>query len=72
VRLVGERTGDDGKGYRWRVEVTKLPDQPPAESVALYSVAVEIGWDEGGTPRQVRLESLRAAMVPRPAKAEAE
>lgn len=52
----GDQRGEDGGGFAWRTRIV------PAESaggLTLYAVSVAIGWKEGGTPREVRLETQR-------------
>lgn len=61
--LPGEREGDDGGGYRWRVRVTQSagaaarPTDPSAASLTLYAVTVWITWGEGARTRDVRLDT---------------
>lgn len=70
TRLVpADRRGDDGGGYWWRVRVAPVASAsvrpvglvgPRAASsipVVLYGVSVWIGWNDGGTDRQVRLDT---------------
>ncbi len=51
-----DRSGDDGGGFAWRLRVV-----PAATSggLTLYNVTVAVGWRDGGTPREVRLETQR-------------
>ena len=51
-----DRRGDDGGGFAWRLRVV-----PEATSggLTLYAVSVAVGWRDGGTPREVRLETQR-------------
>ena len=51
-----DQRGDDGGGFAWRLRVV-----PEASSggVTLYAVTVAVGWRDGGTPREVRLETQR-------------
>jgi general secretion pathway protein I len=59
----GEREGDDGGGYHWRVRVTQSagavvrPTDPSASGLTLYAVTVWIIWHEGARTRDVRLDS---------------
>jgi general secretion pathway protein I len=59
----GEREGDDGGGYHWRVRVTPLvgaptpPAQPPATPLTLYAVNVWITWQDGPGTRDVHLQT---------------
>lgn len=74
--VVGEQSGDDGSGFRWRVRVSPLGTAPVARGdaatvargpfVALYQVSVEVGWDSDGSPRAVRLDTERVGAVPPP------
>lgn len=70
-------SGDDGGGYRWRVEVrpresTVLqfgndPDNagasPPLRAT-LFAVAVAISWSAGARPREVLLDTQCLAFAP--------
>ena len=51
-----DRRGDDGGGFAWRLRVA-----PAATSggLTLYDVTVAVGWRDGGTAREVRLETRR-------------
>ena len=68
--LVGVKEGDDGNGYRWRLDVKpfSLPpsngsgDQP--RTPMLYSVTVTISWAEGKNQRAVSLASERLGKMP--------
>jgi hypothetical protein len=52
----GDQRGVDGGGFAWRLRIV-----PEATSggFTLYAVTVAVGWREGGTPREVRLETQR-------------
>ena len=64
-----DQRGDDGGGFRWRLRVVPLASAllrpvglvgPRAQTsfpVVLYEVMVWIGWGDGGTERQVRLDT---------------
>jgi general secretion pathway protein I len=56
-RLEGIHDGDDGGGYRWRIDV--IPFAPPvaATTPMLYRVTVTISWAERGRGREVSLAS---------------
>lgn len=67
----GERQGDDGGGYRWRVWIRaagstgkqdaagrQLPGND-ALVVTLYATTVWITWRDGAADRAVRLDSAR-------------
>jgi prepilin-type N-terminal cleavage/methylation domain-containing protein len=65
----GDQRGDDGGGFQWRTRVAPVasasvravglagPQGGKAFPVVLYSITVWIGWNDGGTERQVRLET---------------
>jgi general secretion pathway protein I len=65
----GDQRGDDGGGFRWRLRVAPMtsvtlrpvglgsPGAAAAFPVALYAVTVWIEWNDGGTERQVRLDT---------------
>jgi general secretion pathway protein I len=70
ARLVpGETSGDDGGGFRWRQRVAVVasttlrpvgmigPRAAASIPVSLYAVSVSISWSDGGTERQVRLDT---------------
>ncbi len=54
----GDTTGDDGGGFRWRVRIAPLAAAAP---ITLYQVSVWIGWRDGGTAREVRLDTQQVA-----------
>ena len=65
----GDWRGDDGGGFRWRLHVAPVagaslrplgligPRAASSVPVVLYDVSVWIGWTDGGTERDVRLET---------------
>jgi general secretion pathway protein I len=67
----GDWTGDDGGGFRWRLHVARLASaalpstgaqaagaqQAAPGQVVLYGITVWVGWSDGGTGRQVRLDT---------------
>jgi general secretion pathway protein I len=64
--VAGDNQGDDGGGYRWRVRVTPTATtalQPHGTAgrsgipVTLYAVSVWIAWRDGGSSRDVRLDT---------------
>jgi general secretion pathway protein I len=61
----GERGGDDGGGYRWRLKITpSAVAQPPQEAapanrLVLYNVEVSVSWSDGGRPHSVVLHTQR-------------
>jgi general secretion pathway protein I len=66
----GEREGDDGSGFRWRVKITpSAAAQPPQGAapenrVVLYSVEVSISWSDSGRPHSVVLHTQRTGTQP--------
>jgi general secretion pathway protein I len=64
-----DRRGDDGGGFQWRLRVTPIanaalrpvgligPRSATTHQVVLYEVTVWIGWNDGSTERQVRLDT---------------
>ena len=69
----GTLEGDDGGGFRWRVQVrpAEAPTERPLGSrgqrrlmrvqTMLYAVAVQVQWSEAGKERAVQLETLQVA-----------
>ena len=62
----GEREGDDGGPFRWRISITPTataepdPAAPPStERLVLYNVEVGISWTVAGRKREVVLHSQR-------------
>jgi len=61
----GEREGDDGSGFRWRVKITpSAAAQPPQGSapenrLVLYNVEVSVSWSDSGRPYSVVLHTQR-------------
>ena len=67
--VAGDRRGDDGGGFRWHLRVAPVaaaslrpigltgPRATSSISVVLYSVTVWIGWSDGATEREVRLDT---------------
>ena len=61
----GEREGDDGSGFRWRVKITpSAAAQPPQGStpqnrLMLYNVEVSVSWSDGGRAHSVVLHTQR-------------
>ena len=65
----GDWRGDDGGGFRYRLRVAPVataalrpvglvgPRASVSFPVVLYAVDVWIGWNDGGTERDVRLDS---------------
>ncbi len=62
----GEREGDDGGPFRWRITISPsataaaAPNAPPtAKRLMLYNVEVAVSWTVDGRKRQVVLHSQR-------------
>ena len=65
----GDWRGDDGGGFRYRLRVAPVataslrpvglvgPRAAVSFPVVLYAVSVSIGWNDGGTERNVRLDT---------------
>lgn len=70
----GDRQGNDGGGYHWRVLIRPTGTVPIAHGddaavakgphAALYTVTVWISWQEDGKTRDVRLDSERVGLAP--------
>lgn len=66
----GERMGEAAPGYRWRV-ISRREDgdatlETAAHPLILYRVEVEVNWQDGAIPRQLRLVTLKNARRPLP------
>ncbi len=76
----GDREGDDGGGFRWRVHVFPAESyrrKPPEDeealpgvassvvAVTLYGIEVVISWSAAGRTRAVQLQTERLALSPR-------
>ena len=61
----GDREGDDGGGYRWRLSATPVeaqrasPEPEALPALALFDVKVTISWRTRGSERSVVIETLR-------------
>ena len=65
----GDWQGDDGGGFRWRLHVAPLasatvrpigvvgPRGAASIPVVLYAVSVWVAWTDGGSERDVRLDT---------------
>jgi Tfp pilus assembly protein PilV len=65
----GDWRGDDGGGFRWRLHVAPLasatvrpavvagPRAAASIPVVLYGVSIWVAWTDGGTERDVRLDT---------------
>jgi prepilin-type N-terminal cleavage/methylation domain-containing protein len=71
---LGERSGDDGEGFRWATRVRLIASAPPpslavadsawAKGTGLYEVSVRIAWRDGLRERDVSLEGAVLGPVP--------
>jgi general secretion pathway protein I len=59
----GDRQGEDGNGFHWRVRINPVG---LAGSSALYAVYVSISWIDGSL-RSVQLDSERIGLAPKKA-----
>ena len=74
--VAGEQSGDDGGGWRWRVQVTLAGLAPVARGdasevargphVALYAVTVWVGRGDGGPSAQLGTQVVDTAPLPPP------
>lgn len=67
--VAGDQRGDDGGGFLWGVHVTPLssaslrpvglvgPRGAKSIPVVLYGVSVWVAWNDGGTQKEVRLDT---------------
>lgn len=65
----GDRQGDDGGGFRWRVRTVALEAGNPSATAlapALFSVSVAVSWTVDGRDRTVQLETRRVGTAPPP------
>jgi len=54
--------GKNADGFTWRIAIT--PYAAAAGGLAAHDVVITVGWNEGWQPREVRLETVRLALVP--------
>jgi general secretion pathway protein I len=66
----GDANGDDGGGYRWRMQVQPsaqrqgvAADGITPQSATLFSVQVSISWQSRGHERAVTLKTFRLGTV---------
>lgn len=73
MRETGERSGDDGDGYRWRTQVDLIRSAPPPQTAragewsrgtSLYSVSVKVSWRDGRSSHDYVLDG--AVLGPTP------
>jgi general secretion pathway protein I len=68
----GDRQGDEGNGFHWRVRITVLatgtldPLALRTPVLALYAVSSAVSWTEDGHTRAVQLDTQKAATAPLP------
>jgi prepilin-type N-terminal cleavage/methylation domain-containing protein len=69
----GERSGDDGDGYRWQTRIAFLGAAPAPPTVregpwlhgtGLYAVSVIITWNDGRLEQRLSLDSARLGTLP--------
>jgi general secretion pathway protein I len=58
----GEIRGEGESGFAWRIAIS--PYGAAAGGLAAHRVVVTVGWHEGWQPREVRLETIRLALLP--------
>jgi hypothetical protein len=66
--VAAERSGDDGGGFQWRVNVVPVASIAPpkgsnADGLTLYDVTVTISWRGTGTVRSVTVQSERFGRI---------
>jgi general secretion pathway protein I len=67
--VLGDRQGDDGGGYRWRLSATPIDvqngqaDPENSPELALFDVKVTISWRAGGRERSVALDTRRIGVA---------
>lgn len=67
--VAGERTGDEGGGFRWRTRIAPVASTPPPRPVprgsryaggtTLYAVIVEVSWSAPSGTRTFALDTRR-------------
>ena len=68
----GDRQGDEGHGFHWRVRIAPLavatpdPSARPGSLLALYAVSAAESWVENGRTRVVQLDTEVAGAAPAP------
>ncbi|MDR3098252.1 MAG: prepilin-type N-terminal cleavage/methylation domain-containing protein, partial [Paraburkholderia sp.] len=71
VVVSGEREGDDGDGYHWRLTARPIASRSGEASdraapPSLYDIAVTISWGKGHHRRSIQLETERIASAGAP------
>jgi general secretion pathway protein I len=64
----GDRSGDDGGGYRWHTRISVISTAPGDPDhkfpvAALYAVQVAIAWGEGDPQRSLELDTKRTGFI---------
>jgi general secretion pathway protein I len=54
--------GESADGFAWRIAITSYA--AAAGGLAAHDVVITVGWREGWRPREVRLETVRLAVLP--------
>jgi general secretion pathway protein I len=54
--------GEGENGFAWHIAITPFP--AVAGGLAAHDVVITVGWHEGWQPREVRLETIRLALLP--------
>ena len=66
----GDRQGDEGGGYHWRVRVMPVAraasDDPSRPVAELFDIAVSLSWRVGKDAREVVLQTQRVGVAPPP------
>jgi general secretion pathway protein I len=57
-----EIQGQGENGFAWRIAITPYP--AAAAGLAAHRVVVTVGWHEGWQTREIRIESIRLALLP--------
>ena len=66
----GDRQGDEGSGFHWRVRITPVATAAPDPAarqqavLSLYAVSAAVSWTEDGHARAVQLETQRVGAAP--------
>ncbi|WP_158746992.1 prepilin-type N-terminal cleavage/methylation domain-containing protein [Acidisphaera sp. L21] len=68
----GDRQGDEGHGFHWRVRISPVETRPPDSAnptlpiLALYAISSAVSWTEENRTRTVQLVTERLASMPPP------
>nr|WP_158228794.1 hypothetical protein [Bradyrhizobium sp. Y36] len=63
---VGETSGDDGHGLRWRISRKAFDPGSGRAAISAIEVSAEIFWGDGTAEKSIRLTTLRLADGMRP------